>query len=449
MKQLVRRRLLLCLLIAACTLSCTAPQRETPRQADTATETFAAGDIDTDSASEPSTDEVIRVHVDWGGPEEPDRYDVGAVVLERSGTPALYARSRTMDPLGSFKAYVRHPSSEEVIYQSSLGTGQVFRTFVPNFAFRFPRMSEPFLFTLEVENAETGEFDEVLRTPIDPNEAEPAATHAVEVRHLRDAEEEPHIAVVFYAEAYPAGGEERFFDAARRAIETLARVDFPGLSRMSFDAVFRASTQSLGAPADLGDPIQVRDSYLGLYYPYWCDWFRRWNLLLYPTNTEVLMTGLGQVPYDYPIVLVDSSGYWGTGNYDLYTALPSDNPQFDYLLTHEIGHFFGLNEEYSGGGTELLFGPGVTEPFSQNLSFTADRAELKWAHLVTADTPLPTDPADYDLYGIGAYPGGYAGDDDRSYIPVPDGVCIMSSADTFCDVCSSAILAKVEFDVGG
>lgn len=90
----------------------------------------------------------------------------------------------------------------------------------------------------------------------------------------------------------------------------------------------------------------------------------------------------------------------------------------------------------------------MTAPFSQNLSFTADRDELKWADFVAAETPLPTDPAEFGVYGIGAYPGGYAGVDDRSYVPVPDGQCIMSSAEHFCEVCSTAILSKVEFDLG-
>ncbi len=399
-----------------------------------------------------TVEDVIRIQVDWGGSSAPDTYNLGDVVFEKSGTQALHDRSWNIDPRGSFLSYVRDPFSDDIIYQAGVGIGQVYRTLDRTIAFRFPATDESFVFTMDVENADTGVFEEVIRTTIDPNIVDWTETYEVERRHLRYAVEEPHVLVTIYAEAFSSARKEHFFDRAQAVVDTFENTNLPGFSRLAFDAVFRVSNDSLGSPVNRGMPVPIPDTYLGMYYPYWSGpWdngFSRWNMIMYPTDVTKFRTGLGQAPYDYPIILVDSSAYWGTGNYNAHTAIPSDANQFSYLLRHEFGHFIGLNEEYSTDGTELFFGYGVDEPFSQNLTFKTDREDLKWADLVDESTPLPTNASDYYTYGIGAYPGGYAGDDSRSHIPVPSGRCIMDSASDFCEVCRQAIISKIQFDSG-
>ncbi|MCP4606484.1 MAG: hypothetical protein GY847_39250 [Proteobacteria bacterium] len=425
---------------------------DTDGDSDSDSDTGSDSDTDSDSDSDTDTGErpvedVIRIHIDWGGNSAPNTYKLGEVVFEKSGTLALHERSKNIDPLGSFIAYVRDSNSDDVIYQDTIGIGQYFRKLTPTISFRFPAIDKSFVFTMEVENPNTGVFEEVIRTTIDPSTADWAETYQVEKRHLRDAVVEPHITVVFYAEAYTAGSKERFFQKAQQIANIFKNTNFPGAPRMAFDAVFRVSAVSLGAAVERGTPVPVPNTYLGMYYPYWAG-FGRWNMILYPTDVSKFRTGLGQVPYDYPVIIVDHTGYWGTGNYNSHTAIPSDNAQTGFLLAHEIGHFFGLNEEYSTGGTELVFGAGVDEPFSQNLTFKTARANLKWAGLVDQGTPLPTPGGSYNTYGIGAYRGGYADEDSRSHIPVPDGVCTMSNANSFCEVCTQAIISKIKFDSG-
>ncbi len=83
---------------------------------------------------------------------------------------------------------------------------------------------------------------------------------------------------------------------------------------------------------------------------------------------------MATVPYDYPLVVIDNADYWGVGNYMSLTVVPAANSSyFTYLLIHEFGHFFGLNEEYEEGGrTELEFAPQQDEPWSQNITFLPD-----------------------------------------------------------------------------
>jgi len=167
----------------------------------------------------------------------------------------------------------------------------------------------------------------------------------------------------------------------------------------------------------------------------------------YPTDEERFRDALAQAPYDYPFVVTDSGEFWGTGNYNAYTVVPSDVDAFDYLILHEFGHYFGLNEEYSSQDTELLFASGVAEPWSQNMTFQQGVADIKWNAHIADGVPIPTPSAQWPLLGIGAYAGGYAGEDARSLIPVPDGVCTMSSGIEFCDVCRAAMLDKLEADL--
>ena len=191
-----------------------------------------------------------------------------------------------------------------------------------------------------------------------------------------------------------------------------------------------------------------------MYFPYW-DNFGRWYHIVYPTRENKFRQGLASAPYDYPIVLVNSSSYWGVGNYMSHTAIPAGNSMyFTYILLHEFGHFFGLNEEYEGGGrTELEFAPDMQEPWSQNITFLSNPSYLglKWNELVNPQISIPTPTSHWEssppVYG--AYRGGYAdspSSNGRSHKPGLN--CVMESHKSFCDICSKGILEVIHFDLG-
>ncbi|WP_370449384.1 M64 family metallopeptidase [Legionella sp. km772] len=223
---------------------------------------------------------------------------------------------------------------------------------------------------------------------------------------------------------------------------------------MSFYAVFNPSQEQLGKAKNLGFPIPEFNSFLGLYYPYW-DNFGRWYHIVYPTRENKFRQALASAPYDYPVVLVNNSDYWGVGNYMSHTAIPANNDAyFTYLLLHEMGHFFGLNEEYEGGGrTELEFAPGISEPWSQNISFLENPsyAALKWNQFVNPNIVLPTPDnvwhSSPPVYG--AYYGGYGdSQSSRARSHKPGFNCVMESHEQFCSVCAKGILDVVQFSLG-
>jgi hypothetical protein len=386
---------------------------------------------------------VMRIQVDWT-PEQ--GFTTTSVVKELSGTPALARRARREDRLGSFIGIVSDPTTQERIFQQTIGIGYRYLPAVRAVTFRFPELQKPFRFTLKGENEATGATETVLETTLDPATFAALPAQEVELVILRGAQQEPALLVNFYAEGYPANGRDGFLTDARSLVRTLES-SLPEQERMEFRAVWSPSNVALGSAEDLGSPVPERDSFLGLYYPYWMG-YHRWQVIVYPTREKRFRDAIGQVPYDYPIAVLDTAVYTNVGNYNELTAVANDTGRAGPLLLHEIGHFFGLNEEYSSGGTELTFARGLTEPWSQNMTWNPDAATLKWRALVQPGTPIPTPNSAWTGQNIGAYHGGYGGDEERTHIPVPPGACIMSTGQSFCAVCSAAIADKVKFDLG-
>jgi hypothetical protein len=260
--------------------------------------------------------------------------------------------------------------------------------------------------------------------------------------------------VNIYAEGYSLNEKNHFLQHALKTVNVLQEGHFPGVEYMSFYAVFSPSSEKQGKAKDLGLPVPEFNSFLGLYYPYW-DNFGRWYHVVYPTNENKFRHALAAAPYDYPIILVNNAEYWGVGNYMSHTAIPANNDNyFSYLLFHEMGHFFGLNEEYQGGGrTELEFASDIPEPWSQNLSFLPQTSffRIKWNEFIHNDTPIPTP---YDIWNsfppvYGAYEGGYGDSKSSHSLSYKPGLhCIMDKYDSFCDVCAKGIKDVVYYSLG-
>ncbi len=397
--------------------------------------------------------EVLRIQIDWQ--EAGEKYTLGELRREMSGTPGLLARSATQDPLGSYQGVLKDASSGKALAFDALGTGKEFRKLTRAITFHFPLPREAVVFELTAENPVTGRMEKVFETRIDPSQATAVVgVTGLETRLLRAATKSPSLKVVFYAEGYLADRKAEFWSHAAKAVAAFDTFKFAMIDHLEFHAVFAPSRVELGAARNLGQPIPERDSFLGLYYPYWSD-LERWYHVVYPTRESRFRAGIGQVAYDYPVVLVDSAEYWGIGNYREMTAVPARNWSFRYLVQHEFGHYLGLNEEYEGGGrTELEFAPGIEEPWSQNITFLRSKKweDLKWNAWVGRATPLPT-PSSFwysvpSGKGFGAYRGGY-GDSDSARSHKPGYACAMESDSDFCPVCLDAIERVMKFDSAG
>lgn len=391
--------------------------------------------------------EVIRIDIVWSG--NPEKYVLDRAAIELSGTEALARRSTQKPEFGSYIGTLKSKSTKAVLSYDSVGTGMEYRLLTRGMTFRFPLVNEKVDFTLTAEAPSNGKMEDVLTVSIDPTTLTTLNNGEAEVRELKKASLSPALRLNIYADGYQSGTQETFFKDAQHVVDALQQNNFPGFERFEMVGIFKSSNQMLGKAKNLGMPVPVRDSFLGLYYPYW-DNFGRWYNIVYPTSEKKLRDGLGIIPYDYAFVLIDDSNYWGIGNFNVFTAIPSRHPSFTYLLTHEFGHFFGLNEEYeSGGKTELAFAPGVSEPWSQNITFHPKREELKWIQFVETSTSLPTPSSVWESNGPwGAYKGGYAQTEPLKKSHKPGMYCIMESGTKFCPICKDAIHKKIQFDLG-
>lgn len=396
--------------------------------------------------------DVLRIQVDWQ--ENSEFFTVNKIIIEPSGTPALLARSTHKPVWGSYLGVLKD-NTGQVVYYDAIGTGKEYRKLARAINLRFPVPKQDMRFELFAENPNTGVMEKVVSKDFSITQIiKQQPVDNVEIKELALATRFPAVRVNIYAEGYSKNEQQIFWQHAIKTVQVLQKEKFPGVEYMSFYGVFHTSNQKLGMARDLGNPVPEYDSFLGLYYPYW-DSFGRWHHVVYPTRENKFRQALAVAPYDYPIILVNDSGYWGVGNYMSHTAIPAANTlNFTYLLLHEFGHFFGLNEEYRGGGrTELEFAPDMLEPWSQNISFLLDNRyeSLKWKTLVAKNIPLPTSDSLWKssppVYG--AYSGGYADSPStrgRSHRPGRD--CVMEDKRHFCQICNHAIEEVVQYSSG-
>jgi hypothetical protein len=380
---------------------------------------------------------------------------------ESSGTEAMIARAKKRPPWGSYVARLSGPG---ITAYDSIGTGKEYRKIADEITFRFPisaagrrHASDQLLFEMEAENPISGKMETVLRQNLHlseiPEATPPGASGGpagIEIREIKStsAPSVPTLRMTIYAEGYTRWRKEVFWRDAEASVAALVQNKFPMVNRMKFYAVFAPSNERLGDAQNLGGGRRSRDTYLNLYYPYWLD-FTRWYHIVYPASENRFRKAIAVAPYDYALVLADEDSYWGIGNFRVLTAVPAHNRSFIYLLLHEMGHFFGLNEEYNDGGrTELEFAPGIKEPWSQNITFHP--AQPKWARFISPSTPLPTDNSDWSddppLYG--AYAGGYAESEPLHRSHKPGLSCTMDRGHQFCAICKKGIEDVMRFDLG-
>ena len=113
------------------------------------------------------------------------------------------------------------------------------------------------------------------------------------------------------------------------------------------------------------------------------------------------------VPYDYLIILVNSSRYGGGGFYNFINVCTADHKLSSNVFVHEFGHGFGgLADEYytSEVAFEDYYNLKV-EPWEPNLTTLVD-FDSKWRDLVDPSTPVPTPREGKYNSIVGVYEGG-------------------------------------------
>jgi len=149
-------------------------------------------------------------------------------------------------------------------------------------------------------------------------------------------------------------------------------------------------------------------------------------------------------PYDQIYILVNTDKYGGGAIYNFYSVSVSGNLKSPKVFIHEFGHAFaGLADEYGYEDSfENMYAQGV-EPWEANITTLVD-FDKKWKNMVDKNTPIPTKETGKFKNKLGAFEGaGYV----KKGVYRPRTDCMMRSfnGDTFCEVCSKAIVDMIKF----
>lgn len=166
---------------------------------------------------------------------------------------------------------------------------------------------------------------------------------------------------------------------------------------------------------------------------------------LMTSDNKTLRNIASNAPYDQIFILVNTKRYGGGSIYNHYSVCVSDNPNSEYIFTHEFGHgFAGLADEYYTSDVAYNdFYPLDIEPLEPNIT-TLVNFESKWQDMVEPGLPIPTPPLTQYRDKVGVYQGGgYVAD--GVYRPMLDCSMKSISVNNFCRVCKRAIKQMIDF----
>lgn len=309
--------------------------------------------------------------------------------------------------LGKYQFVVVDPSTHLPIYSQTFSsiygewetTGEahrgVWRTL--HESQRFPEPKRPVQVVLKKRKAD-GTFSEIHSTLIDPQHRSvdrSAITRQHAVRAILDnGTPAEKVDLLVLGDGYTAAEMDVYHAAVEKVVEDL--FSFPPFSDRKADFnVWAIDVPAVESGISQPRADRWRASPLGMSY----NSFDSERYILTLENRR-LREIAAQAPYDALILVSNSQQYGGGGIYNLYSTAAANSAQFGYLIVHEFGHAFaGLADEYYTSQVSYEgFNPPGVEPWEPNITALLQPDALKWGHLVSEETPLPTpwEQATYD-----------------------------------------------------
>ena len=348
----------------------------------------------TTNADNPRT---LRVDYYHTGDVATEFFSLHRVVLEPLPFPGNLRQPIDRTLRGKYAFEIVDPESGEVSWSRSFSsiygewetTGEaraIKRTF--HESLRFPRPDKPVDVVLKKRSADN-RFAEIWKTRVDPDDylvhAE-AAAYADEVVPIEvNGDPANKVDLLLLGDGYTVDERDAFIAKAHELTELLfATVPFSE-RREDFNiwALAPAARESGVSRPSTG---VYRDSPLGATY----DAFRSERYVLTEDNDRWRRIA-SSAPYDFVEILTNSDTYGGGGIYGLFSTAAANSEWVGYVFVHEFGHHFaGLADEYYTSSVAYEAPAQITEPYEPNVTALLDPQHLKWRHLVSADTPLPT-----------------------------------------------------------
>ena len=261
---------------------------------------------------------------------------------------------------------------------------------------RFPAQEDVFELVLKKRYADN-QFGEVWRIKLDPDdvlvhrETAMYANRVVAIHESGDPAQKVDLLIM--GDGYTAAEQDAFIARAREAAEILLDTS-PFKERQDDFNIWALAPAAAQSGVSRPSTGTFRESPLGSTY----DSFRSERYILTFDN-KAMRRIASSAPYDFIEILTNSEVYGGGGIYGLFSTAAANNAWLPYLFVHEFGHHFaGLADEYYTSSVAYESPETITEPYEPNVTALLDPENLKWKHLVTPDTPLPTPwpKADYE-----------------------------------------------------
>jgi len=261
---------------------------------------------------------------------------------------------------------------------------------------RFPAQDGIFELVLKKRYADN-QFGEIWRIKLDPADVlvhRESARHADQVVAIHASGDPAHkVDLLLIGDGYTASEHEAFIAKARELTNILFETS-PFKERKDDFNVWAVAPVAARSGVSRPSTGIYRDSPVGSTY----DSFRSERYILTFDN-KAMRRIASSAPYDFIEILTNSETYGGGGIYGLFSTAAANNEWAPYLFVHEFGHHFaGLADEYYTSSVAYETPEGVTEPYEPNVTALLDPDNLKWQHLVTPSTPIPTawPKAEYD-----------------------------------------------------
>jgi hypothetical protein len=351
--------------------------------------------VSTHAAAEaPAT---LRVDFYHSGNHETEMFSLDRVVLEPlpwtgnmqrpiDGTLRGKYLFEIVDPDTGAVAWSRSFSSIYGEWETTREARNMNRTF--HESVRFPAQPDEFVLVLKKRNAQT-EFEEIWRLPIDPNDymvhQESAAYADRVVAILDNGDPASKVDLLILGDGYTRDEHDAFLAKARELADILFATS-PFRERKDDFNVWALAPATAESGVSRPSTKTYRDTPLGTTY----DAFRSERYVLTFDNRNMRRIA-SSTPYDFIEILTNTETYGGGGIYGLFSTAAANSEWAPYLFVHEFGHHFaGLADEYYTSAVAYESPENKVEPYEPNVTALLDPDDLKWRHLVTPNTPLPT-----------------------------------------------------------
>ena len=253
---------------------------------------------------------------------------------------------------------------------------------------RFPAQDDVFELVLKKRGVEN-HFEEVWRIELDPQdvlvhrESAQYAGQAVAIHESGDPANK--VDLLLLGDGYTAEENDAFIVKAKELTAILFATS-PFKERMNDFNVWAIAPPAAKTGISRPSTGVFRDSPIGATY----DAFRSERYILTFDNKSLRRIA-SSVPYDFVEILTNTDIYGGGGIYGLFSTAAANSDWAPYLFVHEFGHHFaGLADEYYTSSVAYEAPAEISEPYEPNVTALLDPDNLKWKHLVTRNTPLPT-----------------------------------------------------------